>query len=117
MLGQGGFDEAALSLQWGRGLKTPEMTEDMHYEIRRYWLQWGRGLKTPEIRMRMFRRSGHRARFNGAGVLRPRKFPKPRYRRRKAAALQWGRGLKTPEMGLVSKEATMTEEASMGPGS
>ena len=37
-------------LQWGRGLKTPEM-HTLHYGgIDASWLQWGRGLKTPEIR-------------------------------------------------------------------
>ena len=41
-------------------------------EIQVAKLQWGRGLKTPEIRFApRCRRTG--LRFNGAGVLRPRK--------------------------------------------
>ena len=36
-------------LQWGRGLKTPEMPDGVLEAPRGKQLQWGRGLKTPEI--------------------------------------------------------------------
>ena len=59
-------------LQWGRGLKTPEITVQTGALSCRCQLQWGRGLKTPEMpaakKNREFLKS-----FNGAGVLRPRK--------------------------------------------
>ncbi len=62
-------------LQWGRGFKTPEISTEnpvIHAAIK---LQWGRGFKTPEIWPAG--KSYTRAyRFNGAGVLRPRKSGK-----------------------------------------
>ena len=36
-------------LQWGRGLKTPEMRRGKAWIEDSTPLQWGRGLKTPEI--------------------------------------------------------------------
>ena len=60
-------------LQWGRGLKTPEMRESPAKARQTASLQWGRGLKTPEM--------GTDIAIIGTEV-----------------TLQWGRGLKTPEI-------------------
>ena len=37
------------TLQWGRGLKTPEIRENPTNGKIELTLQWGRGLKTPEM--------------------------------------------------------------------
>ena len=127
-------------LQWGRGLKTPEMPLMMAEKEIYPMLQWGRGLKTPEIYPRR-RRKRRRCCFNGAGVLRPRKCSDQWGMRNISTPLQWGRGLKTPEIhwppaafagktelqwgrGLKTPEMTTTknaakrkQNASMGPGS
>ena len=60
-------------LQWGRGLKTPEILWKLWKTSKLSMLQWGRGLKTPEISCA---RPAPRTcrRFNGAGALRPRKY-------------------------------------------
>ena len=60
-------------------------------------LQWGRGLKTPEIAHLCIHWYAYMS-FNGAGVLRPRKSVGPRLDMFARKPLQWGRGLKTPEM-------------------
>ena len=60
------------ALQWGRGFKTPEMAALPAAEPTAEALQWGRGFKTPEIRYTDAKMERYR-RFNGAGVLRPRK--------------------------------------------
>ena len=59
-------------LQWGRGLKTPEIYGRLFISLGDQPLQWGRGLKTPEIPPRLALFDAF-LRFNGAGVLRPRK--------------------------------------------
>ena len=38
------------ALQWGRGLKTPEIPSKPKPLPAKGTLQWGRGLKTPEMR-------------------------------------------------------------------
>ena len=83
---------AQAKLQWGRGLKTPEIGIASCSGQRASALQWGRGLKTPE--MRRLARSGN-----------------PR------GGLQWGRGLKTPEIARRHVENFAQADASMGPGS
>ena len=45
-------DSIDIALQWGRGLKTPEMAASLRARTTAAGLQWGRGLKTPEIQTR-----------------------------------------------------------------
>ena len=61
-----------MQLQWGRGLKTPEMRYGPVVRRPNAWLQWGRGLKTPEIKA-LGEAEERDSCFNGAGALRPRK--------------------------------------------
>ncbi len=37
-----------VTLQWGRGMNTPENVIRFHSVCIRYMLQWGRGMNTPE---------------------------------------------------------------------
>ena len=60
-------------LQWGRGLKTPEISNAERIGMPTNMLQWGRGLKTPEMGNACARKA-ETISFNGAGVLRPRKY-------------------------------------------
>ena len=85
-------------LQWGRGLKTPEIRRKILTARSRPRLQWGRGLKTPEIRHSPPHQRKDSS-FNGAGVLRPRKWRAVTGKKPVGQWLQWGRGLKTPEIG------------------
>ena len=66
------FIEKNIKLQWGRGLKTPEIRNGRKQLAIPIMLQWGRGLKTPEITYWTSVRRKIKG-FNGAGVLRPRK--------------------------------------------
>ena len=78
-------------------------------------LQWGRGLKTPEIRG--YPVAGCAApRFNGAGVLRPRKWPPFGSRLRQPEPLQWGRGLKTPEISFAQATFAWADKLQWGRG-
>ena len=61
-------------------------------------LQWGRGLSTPEMRRPAGDASSPQARFNGAGVFRPRKSNASSTSLVMVIVLQWGRGLSTPEI-------------------
>ena len=81
-----------IELQWGRGLKTPEIGRESAALRPLPPLQWGRGLKTPEI---------------SAPPTRAANLPR----------LQWGRGLKTPEIAAEWPFILRAEQASMGPGS
>ena len=78
-------------------------------------LQWGRGLKTPEIRRRHPSRRRRNC-FNGAGVLRPRKSARAAAARALDARLQWGRGLKTPEIGRYGLPCTWRGKLQWGRG-
>ena len=84
-------------LQWGRGLKTPEMEVSPEGYVAIYLLQWGRGLKTPEIIPPTAKIKQIRSLQWGRGLKTPeiQRHPHPGHRRH---GLQWGRGLKTPEM-------------------
>ena len=79
-------------------------------------LQWGRGLKTPEIHLSGFRSGRLRRRFNGAGVLRPRKFELDQIHAVLTHVLQWGRGLKTPEIGAPPEPYNPEGECFNGAG-
>ena len=78
-------------------------------------LQWGRGLSTPEVSEGLAQRFLP-LRFNGAGVFRPRKFdaPSPALRRRAASM---GPGSFDPGSARPAKSGARDYEASMGPGS
>ena len=85
-------DKLPWRLQWGRGLKTPEMAPTPRAVADLFELQWGRGLKTPEI----LNRGSHQG---------------------TTTELQWGRGLKTPEIRRRQAVTRAEAVASMGPGS
>ena len=55
------------TLQWGRGLLTPEMPKRGPMRAPIHRLQWGRGLLTPEMRCADDLTAAG-GRFNGAGV-------------------------------------------------
>ena len=54
-------------LQWGRGLKTPEIGMLPSPEDFSKMLQWGRGLKTPEMRSRVAAARRRRSASMGPG--------------------------------------------------
>ncbi len=84
---------------------------------RRCTLQWGRGLSTPEVPDPAPPPKAPERCFNGAGVFRPRKCSRFCRTTISALPLQWGRGLSTPEVpaGVLFSRSVIA--ASMGPGS
>ncbi len=130
-------------LQWGRGHSTAEITcRRWRLGSRLTVLQWGRGHSTAEMRSRRQLDAGADAGFNGAAVIRPRKYGQPaprpyataasmgprsfdrgndaagRRRRSRDGALQWGRGHSTAEMSALHDwPSRPSRAASMGPRS
>ena len=107
----------AVTLQWGRGLSTPEIWQSGLIDDTSLDASMGPGSFDPgnADQARAFPRSD--IGFNGAGVFRPRKCASAWPSAVKAHPLQWGRGLSTPE--ISGGKATMQPQssASMGPGS
>ncbi len=66
-------------------------------------LQWGRGHSTAEIASARGREHRRAQRFNGAAVIRPRKWPTSAIGSGPMVALQWGRGHSTAEIGRLAR--------------
>ena len=130
-MGPGSFDPGSeqtmnpvvtqVTLQWGRGLSTPEVGTDGRCDRGPDRFN-GAGVFRPRkwqsdagapARNRGFNGAGvfrprkspaptccarRPPRFNGAGVFRPRKYVTHAAARHRDLALQWGRGLSTPEV-------------------
>ncbi len=86
------------SLQWGRGLSTPEICIAPFRGVQAVAGFNGAGVFRPRKSGAVVRAAARRSRFNGAGVFRPRKSKQPDGPPAKTKRLQWGRGLSTPEM-------------------
>ena len=85
------------ALQWGRGLKTPEMPQLKPMKPTCWGLQWGRGLKTPEIVLTADEPAWLCVLQWGRGLKTP-EIVFPMVCAAILTRLQWGRGLKTPEI-------------------
>src|SRR5581483_8574650 len=107
-----------VKLQWGRARASAEMTRFRRLAVLPLSrLQWGRARASAEIKIGRCARWQRSWSFNGAGLVRARKFDIDTLASCMSTRLQWGRARASAEIHLDGGRGIATLAASMGPRS